>query len=253
MTKDVNGNEADMPSQRRRFVLRFSRQEDTQKLMEFYNENTHENVYVRDPDVLEERIRNGAAIIFEDEHGNIQGASVAYPIENAKGEHEWTELGSTRITFNGFGLYPYMVAAQTIQGFMVEPPEDSFVAEVDIDNDAVISLLHGKLQWPDFDAPEELTDKMEDSVKDGEEIMPVNWYHCGPESIAHQAQVVKKLVDNPVLYNKRTEETVDVDLSQFPPAKHFRQALERLARYQVPEQRQEKHRKIGRMRKFIAP
>jgi len=212
--------------------LRFSRKCDVERLTEYYGENTHENVYVRDPAVLRERIESGAAIILEDDQGHIHGASISYPITLEKGGetcHVWSELGSTRITLNGFGLYPYMVAAQTLQGFMVEPPYNCFVAEVDVDNAAVIGLLHGKLQWPEYDAPKSLTDKMEDSVKEGEEIVPVNWYHCGPETLQHQAQVVKKLVDNPVLVNKKTGETIELDLSQFQLANAFKPALEQLA------------------------
>lgn len=222
----------DMPTPRRRMKLRFSRKSDVAKLNEYYSDNTHQNVYVRDPDVLRERIESGAAILLEDEDGNIQGASIAYPItlDNCNQScHVWSELGSTRITLNGFGLYPYMVAAQTVQGFMVEPPDNCFVAEVDVDNAAVIGLLHGKLQWPEYDAPKALTEKMEDSVKDGEEIVPVNWYHCGPETLQHQAKVVKQLVDTPVLRNKKTGEEIEIDLSEFQLAHAFKPALEQLA------------------------
>lgn len=196
---------------RRKFYMRFTNASDTRKVIDYYNSQKHKHIAVREPDVFAERVRNGAVVILEDEKGDIQAASISYPLEH-KGRHRWTEVGSTRISLNGFGLLPYLYAAQTLHTFMFEPPDDRFVLETDNDNDKMQALLE-KMKWAGLKLDKDMHKAAKDTMDPNSASDDVKWYQMGPEHMPHQARTLLKLDANPVLKNKRTGEEIEIDLS----------------------------------------
>lgn len=239
---------------RKKYFLSFSTTKDTQDLLDYYSANAHGNVYQREESQIRERIRSGAVIMLRDEQDKIVAASITWPIMDKQGRHKWSEVGTTRFTLPGFGLYEPMVASQIVQSALVEPPEDRFIAEVDVSNTAVIYLLHKKLGWPTYNPPKDLEEAVEGTVDPNEPITPVNWYQCGPETLAKHAGMVMKLIDNPVLKNSKTGEEIEIDMSKFPLAQKFKKAVEVLSKMQAAnDDRPDPKKTVAKLHRKLMP
>jgi len=239
----MSGQTQSGTAKRRKFYMRFSNASDTQKVLDYYNSNQHKHIAVREPEIFAERVRNGAVVIVEDEQGKIQAASISYPLEK-DGKHKWTEVGSTRISLNGFGLLPYLYAAQTLHTFMFEPPEDRFVLETDNDNDKMQALLE-KMQWAGLKKNGDIHKAAKDTMDPNSASDDVKWYQMGAEHMPHQARTLLKLEANPVLTNKRTGESIEMDLSGMVILrKGVKPVLQELARKKIgrPEKPDPKRR-----------
>jgi hypothetical protein len=218
------------------FRVRFSVPTDLDRILTFQAENSHTWVLARKKEEYKERARHGAAVLVENEQKELVGCSLSYPLSvndtHHCSRHIWTEMGSTRIILNGYKLYQLMVAATAVQQFLMQPPEDRFVAEVDIPNTAVHRLLGGtvtqgkydNLGWTPFAQVPPALPTASTGTVDLHDGQPVIWYQCGIEHLPHQARVVKSYIDQPVIerFNKaangeapKLAGRIRLDFSQF--------------------------------------
>ena len=222
-----------LPSTSGRFFIRFSSKEDIEKVSDFYDMNAHKGVRKRRMDVLTELCTNGSIVLAENEDGKIVGASISYPhattdadgIERVK----WVEVGSTRIVANGYsGLFDILVAMQLLRSYMVEPPEDRFVAQM---HTKPVQGLAENIGWRRFDGHEELHRRKVSTVESTDHggVLEGNWFHLGVEGLPSIANVVVGLLDNPVLKHRKTGEGVAIDFSATGFIKMFEQNIRALA------------------------
>ena len=207
--------------------VRFSNENDVDRVMSFYLSNPHPGYAPRE--VTPERIKDGHAIIVEDEGGQIWGASVSYTLNSEvnipeNGTHSWSEIGTTRIILNGCGLYPFMIASQALMVHFEDAPNEFIYADIHTTNEGVIALLNGKLQWPEIDPPDDLHDRVQSMLADDKKGIPANYYKCGVQQLPHQAQTVLDVIDNDGATHKSGQKIL-FDFSEFPL---FSQYLERL-------------------------
>lgn len=225
--KDAFSN-SNIPS---KVKIRFSTPADVERIIAYYESNPHPGYAPRE--ATPGQIRDGRAILIEDDGGTIWGASVEYGFfsenqdENASNP-AWAEIGTTRITLNGCGLYPVIIAAEALYAYLDNTPEQCVYADVHQGNEQVIKLLHGKLQWPEYDAPDELTQISQGSLDESKKGIPVNYYKCGEEQLPHQAATVMSMIKSGGLQHK-SGQFIEVDLSDFPLATTYIQDMERLA------------------------
>jgi hypothetical protein len=219
--------------QPKKYFVRFSQKEDHDKVLEFYNLNAHHNVRKRETELVKKMADEGAVVLIEDEKGAIVAASITYghKVKDKDGvEHvKWQEIGSTRIVLNGFpGLFDAMITMQTLRAFLVEPPEDRFVAQM---HTAPVQGMAGKLGWRPFDAPEELIAAKLGTVdpKDLKEASREHFYHSGVEALPVMAARMMTALDNPVLENKKTGEKIELDFSKSTFFKLFEPEIRKLA------------------------
>lgn len=230
----------------KKLFVRYAEPADEKAVFDFYNNNQHEFVAKRDPDVWRERIANGAVTLIEDEDGKILASAISYPVVvlNDQGEevHKWTELGSVRVAQEGLGLFKTLLSAQVMQAYMLEPPEDRFAVEIIIGNQHSkhVFLKNGAVP---FDIPQDLKDAVGYSIAPDDPNDPVEWFQLAVE---HMPAFAKNLLDaekNPKLTHAATGEEYELDFSRCALFKNLRPALEKLAGsdYGDPKQPNEKH------------
>src|SRR4051812_25664722 len=109
-----------------RYYPRFSRAEDHDKLLAFYDDNAHKNVLKRNADLLKKMISDGAVVLVEDQAGKIVAASITYPYTKTdkKGNEnvKWQEIGTLRCALNGFGIFDALISMQILRTFLLDPP-----------------------------------------------------------------------------------------------------------------------------------
>jgi hypothetical protein len=154
----------------------------------------------------------------EDDEGKIVAASITYPhritgpdgVERTK----WQEVGSTRITLNGYaGLFDTLVSMQVVRAFLVEPPEDRFVAQM---HTVPVQKMAAKLGWRVFEAKDELIDLKFGTLDpcDLQLASRENWYAGGVEMLPVMAAKMKDVLGKPFLEHAKTGEKIELDFSK---------------------------------------
>jgi hypothetical protein len=216
----------------KKYFIRFSVEEDFDRISEFYDLNTHKNVLKREHDLMKQMTTDGAVILVEDEKGKIVAASITYA-HKAKDEHgvehvQWQELGTTRCVLNGYGgIFDAMIAMQTMRAFLVEPPDNLFVAQMET---TPVQNLAKKLGWRSMEGgpPESLLAAKRKTVSDGHATSN-DWYVAGIESLPIAAKWFEKTVENPVMTNRKTGEQIELDFSKSTFFRMFKDEIAHLA------------------------
>lgn len=208
----------------KKLFVRFSTTQDEQAVLDFYEQNKHEFVFQRDSEVWRERISAGAVTIIEDENGKIVASSISYPITDENGVHQWTEIGSTRVSLDGIGLVTPLVSAQILRAWMLEPPDDRFVLEI-ISGNAHSAHVFEKMGATAFNIPPGLHDKVKATITSDASQVTVDWFQMGAETVPDLAKNIK----NVTLKNKRTGEEYELDFSRCLLVTHFKKEVEDLA------------------------
>lgn len=214
-------------------TMRFSTAADAPKVIDFYYNTRHQHVDKRPDALLRERTEKGQVLLVLDNKGELKASSIAYDFNRAaQGGKDfpgtWVELGSTRSTLSGVGLYPFIVASQVMERFLSHPPQEKFIAAIFKDNQPVTDFLHKVVGWSPF-APEKDCADAADLTK---ELHKVNCLEATSASLPHQARIVLDFIERSTtegLLNKKTGERVKFDLSGFTLANFWRPLLEELA------------------------
>lgn len=225
----------------KKLYVRFSTSKDEQDIFDFYNANTHEFVFKRDPEVWRERISAGAVTIIRDEDGKIVASSISYPVtaKNDKGDevHKWTEIGSTRVALAGAGLFLPLLSAQVLRAYLLEPPEDRFAIEL-LPGNAHSKHVFTKAGATPFDIPPDLSQKVKATLSPEARGRAVEWYQMGVETIPQFAQNLLDAEAAPRIKNKITGEEYELDFTGCVLTNMFRKELEDIAKSDYGDSRQ---------------
>lgn len=220
-------------SQPKKYFVRFSKEDDHARVMEFYKKNPHPNVCARHSDLIKELAENGSIVLIESEdQKEIVGLSISYLINAEQGGiqiQKWLEIGSTRIVINGYpGLFNAMIAMQTMRAYLVEPPQERYVCQME--GAAVRQMAHN-LGFRPFEPSQELVELSDKTleIEDGKTYGFDNWYSAGPEMLPVMAGKFRELMDNPVLTNKKTGEQIELDFSRSNFFRMFKDDIRALA------------------------
>ncbi|MDD9899559.1 MAG: hypothetical protein OXT65_01105 [Alphaproteobacteria bacterium] len=220
-----------MTEEMTRYYPRFSRDGDYDKLINFYEGHPHQSILKRNAPLIKKMIDEGTVIMLENKDGDIIAASVTYPYaaKNAAGNDnvKWQEVGTLRSAVGGFGLVDALVSLQTLRTFLVEPPSDRFIARMD---DAPVQKMGKRLGFREFAPVKEVFNLKAAMVpEDAHAPKHENWYQLGIEGMPVVAQAAAKLLDNPVLQNKRTGEKIMLDFSRSNFCRRFGEEIRALA------------------------
>lgn len=216
----------------KKLYVRFSTPADEKAIFDFYASNQHAYVFQRDAAVWKERISAGAVTLIEDAQGKIVASSISYPIvvKDAKGDpdHKWTEIGSTRVSLDGIGLFKTLLSAQILRAFLLEPPSDRFALEI------VLANAHSKHVFlkngaTPFDIPPELSQQVMATVTDTSG-QKVEWFQLGIETIPQFARNLLDAAASPKVVQAATGEEYEIDFSKCALMTAFRQEVGQLAR-----------------------
>lgn len=212
-----------------KYYVRFSSHEDHDKIMAFYRENPHPNVKERNETLMQKLADDGSITLIEDQAGKIVGISISYPLstqENGEDVHKWTEIGSTRITLNGYpGLFDVMIAMQILRAYLVEPPEEKYVCKMD---GAPVRAMAHNLGFRPFIPSQEILD-----VKARTLMMPSagtdNWYAGGREVLPVVAQRLLRTIDKPAVENVKNGQKIVLDFTRSNFFAMFEDEIRRVA------------------------
>ena len=198
----------------KKYFVRFSNAEDFDALMAFYKENPHKNVCDRNDAMLRELVDNGSVTIIQSAEGDkIVGASISYPLMGEGGQSQkWVEIGTTRIVMNGYpGLFDVMIAMQSLRAYLVEPPEDRFVCQME---SPAVRKMADRLGFRPFEPSAELVRVSDDTLNVKDSSGYENWYSAGPEALPVLAQRLLEAIDKPAIAHLKTGETIKLDFSK---------------------------------------
>ncbi|MBL8711435.1 MAG: hypothetical protein JNM12_00940 [Alphaproteobacteria bacterium] len=243
-----------------KYFIRFSQDADFDKISDFYDLNSHKNVLKRQTELMKQLTEDGAVVIVEDEKGKIVAASITYA-HSAKDEHgvehiKWQELGTTRCVLNGYpGLFDAMIAMQTLRAFLVEPPDNMFVAQMET---TPVQNLAKKLGWRELggDPSDDMLEAKKKTVTHGHATKN-DWYVCGMEALPTMAKWMENAVDNPVVTNKKTGEQIELDFSKSSFFNMFKDEIKNLANrdfgdVNTPDKNQNMHQRRDKwLKKFF--
>lgn len=211
-------------------ILRFSTAADADALFDYYDSHRHHHVDPLDRDDVAATAAAGRYLMVTDPDGTIQMSSAAYDYADDKGNNRaWLEIGSTRAAIEGFGLYPYIIASQVVHAWVNYPPDHFIFADIFSDNLSVASMLEKKVGWETFTPDNDLLDAAheQENQKNGRLL----WLRVAPCSLPHQARLVQTFIENASqgILNRKTGDTLKLDISAFPLAHAQRQNLDALA------------------------
>lgn len=218
-------------AQNDRLRFHFSGAADLPNVKSYYASNRHNNVDIRKDDITEQAVKNGRFILVDQKDGTLHAGSAAYDFADPDDDTEprqWIELGTTRATLPGYGLYPYLISSQVVYDFLDKPPKDRFVAIVDDNNPSVRHLLGVKTGWKEFTASPELETALH-QTKSWSSNDPYKWFGATTDTLPHQARLVLDLINKTELVHKNGQDRHFLDFSDFPLANQFRKAVEFLA------------------------
>ena len=210
--------------------VRFSRRGDLQPVLAFYRSLPHQNVAVRDEQVMRDRIDHGHFILVEDaKSGRLVGASGTYPLgAPTDAAAPYVEIGTTRAAINGLGLFQVMVCASALNSFLNAPPGRYIVAEVD-PGSPVNDMFQLKAFFQPL--PRSMAARLDAAANETKAVKDthvVNWYRGSADKAPDQAAVLLKLIDSPIV-TARDGSRVLFDFSQLTLANEQRRLLEAIA------------------------
>jgi hypothetical protein len=220
-------------AQPQKSYVRFSNENDHEKLMAFYGRNPHDHVFDRQSDIMQKLADDGSVVLVESEKGEIVGASISYPLfapENGVEQHKWTEIGTTRMVLNGYpGLFDVLIGMQVMRAYLVEPPEERFVCQM---KSAAVQGMAQRMGFRPFVPSEEIVKVSDDTlVPDGAGVNSgfENWYALGREAFPTLARLMSDTLDKPYIENKKTGEKINLDFSRSKFFQMFEPELRDLA------------------------
>lgn len=218
-----------------RISPRFSEKRDTDKIIAYYEANTHEHVHVRKRDWIEHHAEKGQFLIFETQEGEIIASSAAYDYV-AKGDGpdspSYYEIGSTNFApkGRGYGLYPFVIASQVIDAFLRIPPGKNFIANVYDDSPVGRKMLVPKAGWSQDNVSKDVLDKFyQTKSPSNDNGTSMSWYAAKSSSLPHQARLVLSEMRRSLWLHKSGEKGIELDFSKFDLAKEHYQTLLMLA------------------------
>ncbi|MDP7141834.1 MAG: hypothetical protein QF692_08400 [Alphaproteobacteria bacterium] len=191
-----------------------------------------------------------ATAYLEDEDEIAHAVALSYrmnpPQNPPKNGHDFSEIGTVLTDIKGFEIGALCIAACTLKEWWEAAPNRLFIANIKDDNTSSIRTFQ-KLGWDPLHDPklaQEIGEACDQSLDDPSQAFihksqstnpddAETWYVMTPVSLCIQAQILIHFMDDGYLFNKRTGETIDLDLGALDDIGLTRPRLEYLAQGQL--------------------
>jgi len=209
-----------------KLFLRFAQQRDHDRLMAFYD-GVKPNMDADQRAALSQKISSGTAVLLEDDAGVVQAAGLISPLgQSDDARHSWTAVSDIHSNIGHFDLARIMVAAGTVNGFFVDPPEQRFVTQVSSDNVVLDQFVRKQVGWTDLTPGENCIQAL-NAVQDGQNS---HWLECGPQQLIHAARMVQEVIESDYTFtNKATGQEYSIDVTRCSLATSLRCHVDTLA------------------------
>lgn len=220
--------------------VRFSQAADVNNILQYYKDNQHQHVHIREAEWYASHARKGQYLLGLENDGNIIASTGTYDyIVNGDGDGDvdgkpsYYELGSTSFKpgkGTGYNLYPFFIASQVVQAFLEHPPKEMCIANVYDDSPVGKKMLVPIVGWKEIQPSEDILAKFKSSKSaDHTNNNPMTWYGTPTDTIPHMARIVLDFLNKGEVTNKKTGDVLKLDVSDFSLAQDFRHAVEMLA------------------------
>lgn len=212
----------------KKYFVRYSSSDDFDGLMAFYRANPHKNVDERNESLMRTLADNGSVTLIQSaETGEIVAASISYPLNGDDGSQKWLEIGTTRSILNGYpGLFDVMIGMQVMRAFLVEPPQERFVCQME--SQAVRSMAD-YLGFRPYVPSEELVRSSDTTLNASETCGFDKWYSAGPEALPVVARRMMDAITKPCLVHAKNGQKIELDFSKSKFFTVFRDEITALA------------------------
>lgn len=209
-----------------KLYLRFANTRDHDRLLAFYDA-VKPNMDAGQRADMSQKISAGSAVLVEDADGHVQAAGLVSPVGRpGEDRHSWTLVSDIHSNIRHFDLARVMVAAGTVNGFFVDPPEMRFVAQVPQDNVVLDTFIRKNIGWTDLTPGDNCTAALA-AVQDGQEA---GWLECGPQQLIHAARMVQDIIDGEYGFaNPATGQEYQLDVTRCSLATSLRSHVDTLA------------------------
>lgn len=213
MNISVNFSKSSFHATDNSLTVSFSTIDDLDDIVRFYTDNRHQHVDARPTPVFEKAASNGRMILFRDSANTLVASSSAYDFtDTEESPFKWVEIGSTRSTLNGYGLYPFIIAAQVVTETIKRPPGELFVANIYDDNVAVQKILEHTNGWHRYTPPKGLVD----ATGLAEDMDRLVWLASTPDCLKKQEDIVKHVLSRGWVENRKTGARLNLAFQNFP-------------------------------------
>lgn len=198
------------------------------------------NVFKRQEFYFNDAIDKGHAALLTSDQGDIFSMAFGYP-SSLDGDHtktppDFVEVGTVISTFAGFNTAKVVISAITLKQWWEAEPTVSFASAIKHDNHASI-ISFQKMGWHaihDEDLIEKINLSCNQNIippekSEDEDSPEENWFVLGPDAIAAKAHTLLEHMSRGTLYNKYSNEQVDLDLSALEEIGLTRPRLEAIA------------------------
>lgn len=214
----------------KKYFVRFSNSDDFDRLMAFYTANPHKNVDERNESLMRQLVENGSVTLIQSEKtGEVVAASISYPLLGDDGvTQKWLEIGTTRSILNGYpGMFDIMIGMQVMRAFLVEPPQDRYVCQME---SPAVRKMADNLGFRPYTPSEELVRSSDTTINATETCGFEKWYSAGPEALPVVAQRMMTVISNPVIGHLKTGEKIEFDFSKSKFFALFKEEFAELAK-----------------------
>lgn len=213
----------------KKYFVRYSSADDFDKLMAFYKANPHKNVDERNESLMRELVENGSVTMIQSaETGEVVAASISYPLNGDDGSQKWLEIGTTRSILNGYpGLFDVMIGMQVMRAFLVEPPGERFVCQME---SPAVRKMADNLGFRPYTPSEELVRSSDTTLNADETCGYEKWYSAGPEALPVVAERMMEAINKPHLVHLKTGQKIELDFSKSNFFATFKSEIEALAK-----------------------
>lgn len=209
-----------------KLYLRFGHKRDQEKLQAFYD-SAKPDMDDKQREALAQKISSGTSVLIEDSEGNIQAAGLISPVgQGADDRHNWTLISDVHSSIRHFDLARVMVAAGTLNGFFVDPPEQRFVTSVPTGSPVMEQFARKNVGWTDLTPGENCTQ----ALSALEAAQNSKWMECGPQQLVHAARMMQDVMDDDYSFaDKATGREYTVDVTRCTLATSWRCHVDTLA------------------------
>lgn len=195
----------------------------------------HNFVVKRDKSVFDRTIgQGGAAFLYDAVSGEVHTLTMAYQIDDKNsGQHLHTEIGTSLARIAGFRSAQLVVAAMALKDWWNDPPGGLIMTEILPTNGPSLHLYRDKLGWKpvtDQNTVDELHRLCNEYIAPEDKGRQTLWFCADSSVLPKMAQILLDYMDQGVLDNKHTGQTIDIDISALDAAGLTRKRLENIAR-----------------------
>ncbi len=223
-----------------RLTLAFSKAADIARIGKFFDPAIKSKidpksfVVKREKPIFDATISNGrAAFLYDRASGEAFTLTMAYHVNDANGDHQYSEIGTSISRLAGYKAAQLVIAALVLKEWWHSEPSGMIATEILPSNMPSLKVYRDHLGWEPVTDPDkvaELHKLCNEFISPEDQGNQTIWFSCTPGVLPKMAQILLDYMGDPSLRNKHTGHSIGLDLSALAAAGLTRARLEVIAK-----------------------